>query len=378
MSRNVRFVLLVLLVAVACGLAWYLLFSQSRGPVDDARPALTADVDAPEPPAESLPDPGPAIPNHEPAQQTAEPAEPEDPQATGRVEGSIRFGNRPVSGVQVTARSQADGIAREAISDSDGSYRIDGLPPRQARVTVSYEEGGGSRTLSKPVDITSRKTTRADFDLRAGTAAVTGRVTLEWGTPQGGQVECYVTEVNQTAPNGTNYEEVAQHVVTAPLDGAGTYRITMLPPGLALVSAKLTGADAGRGIADVARIKLEPGITVEQDFHFKRGMVISSLIKGVPDGFEVMVLGLKGHHYIESFNEQVFNELGPDIACQTFADYRGHFDLDGVPPGDATILAIGYPRNARNQQEMWEQARFEFKPFSASGSSQRLRPMTLQ
>jgi protocatechuate 3,4-dioxygenase beta subunit len=144
------------------------------------------------------------------------------PAPGGTLSGVVTTANGdPIANVGVTADSPADG--EFALTDSDGSYRITGLPPGSYRVCADTSEATGAPLLGHApachagqVAVRPGAVSRADITLHRG-GAITGVITGPTGAPLQGAT---VFATGSAHRNG--------HAFT---DAEGRYRIIGLPSG---------------------------------------------------------------------------------------------------------------------------------------------------
>src|SRR5947209_10380582 len=92
--------------------------------------------------------------------------------SSGSLIGDVRDDKAAsVPGVAITARNNATGFSRTATTNAFGGYRIDDLLPGVYTLTA---QRGGFRTVTvSPVVVEVDQKARFDFELRAGSDAIT-------------------------------------------------------------------------------------------------------------------------------------------------------------------------------------------------------------
>jgi hypothetical protein len=168
---------------------------------------------------------------------------------TGSVEGVVRDGaGRALAGVRVVGGSRWGGAAgtlpAEALSDTEGRYRLTGLEAGMAYLTAKRE--GAALGASQPVQVREGETVQADFTLQE-VGYVEGRVrTPEGRVPEEAlEVRAFAQERSrlQSADIGRAGVQAGRFALTLP---AGRY-------GLRVVAVKM-------GLS--GRLELQP-VTVE-------------------------------------------------------------------------------------------------------------------
>ncbi|HEY0593028.1 MAG TPA: carboxypeptidase regulatory-like domain-containing protein, partial [Thermoanaerobaculia bacterium] len=129
----------------------------------------------------------------------------------------VREGGVPIAGAQVAASTAADlGTNRGALTDANGSFRIEGLTPGRYAVTV--RAGAMTKTL-RDVDVATAGTMR--IELAAG-GTIAGRVT--------GLAPADLSTANVSVSSNDGR-------LSAPVRTDGTFRVEGAPPGTARVVA---------------------------------------------------------------------------------------------------------------------------------------------
>src|SRR3954452_2048660 len=84
-------------------------------------------------------------------------------QTTGTIAGRVLDEQKAaVPGATVTAKNSSTGFTRTDVSDSEGVYRITGLPVGAYALTIAIS---GSQPQSRTVQVTVSETLTADFDI---------------------------------------------------------------------------------------------------------------------------------------------------------------------------------------------------------------------
>src|SRR4051794_38704203 len=98
-------------------------------------------------------------------------------QTTGSIAGRVLDEQKgAVPGATVTAKNAATGFARSEVSDSEGLYRITGLPVGSYTLALDMS---GFQAQTRTVQVTVSETLTADFDLHIATMAENVTVTAE-------------------------------------------------------------------------------------------------------------------------------------------------------------------------------------------------------
>jgi hypothetical protein len=84
-------------------------------------------------------------------------------EAVGAVEGTVFSGETPLPGCTITLSSAAVGVQKEAVSDGNGAYRIDGLPAGNYSVTFELQ---GLQKIERTISIVEGTNVLRNEDLR--------------------------------------------------------------------------------------------------------------------------------------------------------------------------------------------------------------------
>ena len=179
----------------------------------------------------------------------------QSPAGTGKVAGRVVAAETggPVRRAQVRLSAIDARFTRSAISDSNGHYEIQAVPPGRYRVYVSRAgyislEYGQARPYEagKLLDIAQGQTLdRLDFNLPRG-SAVSGRITDEFGDPV---TDAQVQAMRFQFTNGERTIVPAGR--TARTDDLGRFRVFGLMPGEYLVQATMR-PDNSPGVSGAA------------------------------------------------------------------------------------------------------------------------------
>jgi hypothetical protein len=157
--------------------------------------------------------------------------------------------NAPVPNLGFTLSVLAGGGNRQramglmslpVVSDSNGQFRIDNMPPGRYQVAVAPQSGAGMFGQSAPFDVVNQDVTGIQVSAIRG-ASLGGVVTLD-GNQQdpsilGDLFQFQVQVFVQSSGNrGFGGAEAAASAQTVPLNGDGTFQVNGLPAGSARLS----------------------------------------------------------------------------------------------------------------------------------------------
>jgi len=235
--------------------------------------------------------------------------------ATGFV---VTDSGAPVPDATVAALSASSDGGRNARSDSNGAFTIEGLAP--GHYTFNASKAGYTAGTVRDVDIASSGPVRVI--LKNG-GVITGHV--NGLTPQEiEQTTVYANAAGGGGPMGSS---------TAPVDSGGNFRIEGAPSGTVRITAR-TGAMFGGSTKSAApkTVELEPGGTAQVDIDFKSSTVIRGRVTrngaAVPNA-QVMFMP----HGAKS-----------QTSASTSADADGRYELSGLDDGTYTVQAVDMER----------------------------------
>jgi protocatechuate 3,4-dioxygenase beta subunit len=234
-----------------------------------------------------------------------------------RVSGQVvTDGGAPVPEAVVRASSASDsGFGREARTDSNGGFTLEGLAP--GHYTFSASKNGYATGISRDVDIAS---------------GALVRVTMK----SGGVISGHVT--------GLTAEELQQATVTAfgsgtgsasaPVDAGGNYRIEGAPTGSVRVSARVGGpmfAGSSKN-SEPKTVVLDPGGSATADIEFKSNTVVRGRIT-------------RGGVAMHNASVMFFPKNGrTQTSATTTADANGVYEITGLADGPYNVQVVDFDR----------------------------------
>jgi protocatechuate 3,4-dioxygenase beta subunit/5-hydroxyisourate hydrolase-like protein (transthyretin family) len=231
--------------------------------------------------------------------------------ASGAVRGLVTDpAGQPAPGVPVRATGPAG--SGEALTDSEGNYRIDGLPAGLYQVVAdpSRESGWLPRSVSG-VRITAGEAVEKNLSLAAG-ASLSGRVTDKSGTPVIG------AHVTLQHGDGTS--------VSIDTWAGGEYSMTGLRPGTYLLSVS---PPSGLNLLTVAiaDVRIAPAENVTRDVELPGGAILQGVVRDA-DGSPVPYPRLQ----LRNGKDETWSVLGNAEGAYSFQGLRaGRYDLVAAP-----------------------------------------------
>lgn len=93
----------------------------------------------------------------------------------GTIEGRVEFLGRPIAGQEVWVEMGSE-VREETHTDTEGRYRVRGLPEGEAEVWARVRSGGERRRQFVQVEVAGESPVEADFEFARATSAVEGAV----------------------------------------------------------------------------------------------------------------------------------------------------------------------------------------------------------
>ncbi|MFY9610372.1 MAG: carboxypeptidase-like regulatory domain-containing protein [Blastocatellia bacterium] len=300
----------------------------------------------------------------------------QDSKETGTITGRVTLDGKPAQGVIVVATgspSYEGGMVEQIIkpsgspkaaTDSDGRYRLEGLPAGTYYITPSAPAlvNLGADKLETPVTITSDATVeRIDFSLTRG-GVISGKITDNEGRP-------VIAALVSLKPVGNSYNAGFYSMSMGRMfftDDRGVYRIFGLPAGRYLVSAgNSDNSPFGPLFTGQSRVKTYyPGVTDEPaarpvevaagaealgvDIKLgvaAGGFVVSGRVVEAktrkPVGMTMVAYGAKARRDASNKDDDDDDNEDEDddderfgaMSGFTMTNARGEFRLESVPPG---------------------------------------------
>ena len=267
--------------------------------------------------------------------------------------------NAPVPNVGFTLSVLAGGGDRQramglmplpVISDSNGQFRIDNVPPGKYQVAVAPQSGAGMFGQSSPFDVINQDVTGIQVSAIRG-ASLSGVVGLETNQQQNSsilqelmqfQVQVFVQSAGNRGFGGT---EAAASAQTVPLNGDGSFQINGLPAGVARLSLMaqdptLQGAFKLLRIERTGAVQ-NRGVTVNPGDNITDVRLVAAYADATVMGLVTFQNG------VLPAGARVFARLsavgpgqGRGVPNQGMAnvDGRGRFLIQNVPAGNYTLI----------------------------------------
>jgi RNA polymerase sigma factor (sigma-70 family) len=215
----------------------------------------------------------------------------------------------------------------------DGVYRIAGIPPGEVEVRAYRHT---NKWVTRNTQIVSGQTTTEDFELEGGGSAVHGQILEESIVP-----DHVFLELTVSTPEGDQ-----THRAKGNTDG--TYRITGVAPGWAILKAKQYATQRPRGMpwqTQLLEFQIEEGHDVVRDIAFGPGATVTGAFAGFAQGRIGVVTALEGDIDLSSLvtveDIQAYLPEARAISMgQAVCDPFGQYRIQGLPSGMYTLVAV--------------------------------------
>ena len=256
--------------------------------------------------------------------------------------GHAWIGENPMGGLDIIAASEQGQPAKRAVTEHDGSYRIDGLAAGEIRVLAVAREWPGAvakdaiPNAQQLLEIRGEEETVVDFHFPTTTSSIFGSVTVDGDVPAAGEVQGELL----SADSQTHFRAV--------LDNTGQYRVDALLPGEAHIAVEITDGDGNirRKLLDAT---IPEGDEIRLDVEFGGSARIHGSITGISSGEFAQVNLLKGAWTVDATDLQSLLNLETIQLAECPVGDDGGFEFKNLEPGDYTVIgfAVGFePDNA--------------------------------
>lgn len=246
----------------------------------------------------------------------------------GQIKGTVRLGGRPVAGgygISVFFPNLEGGFQSNVTVGSTGEYTLSGLPEGEAMLHLYGQSNTTSRrSLQKRVDVVADNVVTVDFDIVEGNAAVEGTVSRD-GQP----AACFIGVTIRG--NEDNIDSVS-----AETDARGVFKLTGLPPGQANLMVHLRDTNQARAFS----VQLESGQTTRMDIELSAGSRVTGRVNGVPQDWFGSVVLIRGNVTPPENLQALYQEFQTLVAGATQLAGDGSYQIEGIEPGDYTIVAV--------------------------------------
>ena len=249
----------------------------------------------------------------------------------GSIQGTVLDGAIPLPHQTIMASRLIPPRARkDAITDDDGAYTIEGLPPGEVELIAKLQRPGNTEPvpvrLQKQAVIEEGQVTTVDFQLADASSSIEGLITVGGEPPAMAIIKGYVAgEAGDTFFNTSAMAD-------------GTYSVRNLPAGDAWleVTVKLVEGPVRRKNIPIT---VPPAGTVRQDIQYDASAVVYGTVSTLAEGEGGEVMAVMGPY---SFNPAKIDidELERIEVGSSSISTDGQYRLAGLDPGAYTIIVI--------------------------------------
>jgi hypothetical protein len=248
----------------------------------------------------------------------------------GEVEGTVYKGQTPLGGqTVVVSRLTEPRIRKQAVTGTDGRYRVGGLGLGLVDVLAKYKEGEGSGSrmrLQRQAEIAAGGLTTVDFHFPESFASIEGKVLGN------GQALEYV-EMHGTVTNAEG-----QSLISTSAAEDGSFRIESVPPGSAWleVNGRIGESDLRKNLS----FEVPESGTVRQDVNFEIASGISGVVTNMGPGESGQVSAFVGNVEVDTSSMESLLQMERTMTGQADIGEKGAFRIDGLEPGTYTLVAL--------------------------------------
>ncbi|ATB50761.1 carboxypeptidase regulatory-like domain-containing protein [Corallococcus macrosporus] len=237
--------------------------------------------------------------------------------ATAALEGLVVDAEgQPLEGAQVRASPESfSGVARTALTDAQGAWRLEGL--EAGRTSVGARREGSKRWTSRLETLKAGAVTRVDFTL-ADSGSVWGQVTRASGGPLTEPALVHAVPRGGSGAASTETDARGRFQLELP---AGVYQLVALPPQTPAIYFHLESDPF---------VTVPSGSAVRQDLTLKDDPVLSGVVlepSGVPSPLAI-VAAIQGGDFPVTRKER--------------ADEAGQFTLPPRPRGAQPLALVAH------------------------------------
>lgn len=259
--------------------------------------------------------------------------------------GYATIGNEPMEGLEIIVSGDSDFPSKRAVTDRDGSYRVEGMTGEEYRVLARAREWAQARGFGMLPDaqqtLASAGLTEvvADFHFPAATSSLFGMVTVDGAAPVSGEL------LGDFYSDGT-----VTHVSTA-LDDSGAYRIDGIVPGDAHLTVHVTDSD-GITRTKIVDVSIPEATELRFDVEFGGAATILGRFDGVPTGNFAQVNLLKGAWELDFPDLQSIIDLESLQVAESQVAPDGTFAFERIEYGEYTVVGFSIEFSPNNEDRI--------------------------
>ena len=264
----------------------------------------------------------------------------------GTISGTVRVAGAPVAGQYVGVHSPTSGgQPRQAQTDANGTYTINGIPEGQVYVSASINpaapgQGSGSRHSSQTAEVAEGQTTVVDFDFAGGTAVIEGHITMNGQPLTQGQVGA---TLSSQGGGGESFN--------SQIDPTGYYRIEGLPAGAVTMHVSFQAAE-NDWQTRVVQVTTADGQATRKDVEIMAGTTVTGSVGGISPEEHSSVVLLRGQVEITTFDRDFWMANQNLVVGGGQVRPDGTFSFGGVEPGSYTLCAFAMVPNPGQPEDL--------------------------
>lgn len=221
---------------------------------------------------------------------------------------------------------------KQAITDQNGRYRIDGIGAGTFDVLAKYAVAGDSplRIQSK-VDIAAGVDTTLNFNFPDRLGTIEGTITTN-GNP-----------VDLAEIKGTVDTPQGQTSFTTTARDDGFYRVESIIPGSAWVTVFARSNDAD--LRRTAATEVHGGEVTRLDIDFDEGAILSGRVTNIAADEVGQVFAVVGYEPVDVSTVEAILRLESTKAGESDIDEHGQFVISGLESSEYTLIALVFQKD---------------------------------
>ena len=251
----------------------------------------------------------------------------------GSILGTVYVGESPAPNVQVTLHD-SEAYTEVIHTDSQGKYRVLGVPPGELEVMAEAPEGASEIlwVLKRLAVVSGGMETQVDIQFPSFPSSVSGLITIGGVAATAGVVKAEVISDLGDALTGVR------------VGGDGRYLVPNVPGGRTWLHVMVADRDGFQRSRKIA-LELDDGEERIENIDFSGNGTVAYEVVSLPDGGNATLLLLSGKDTVRLGVLERDSGLEERVVVTRTLSSTGSFQLKGVEPGDyiLAVVQVGSP-----------------------------------
>jgi uncharacterized GH25 family protein len=266
----------------------------------------------------------------------------------------VREGNAPAANAFISVNPQTGGNSASGNTKDDGTIEFKGLAAGQYNLYSSLNRnnspGAANRAQNRQITLEEGQAVEIEFVFLSGNATLEGKIILEGQAP----AQAWANLEIDVSADGETHESAHVQV-----DATGTFVMDGMPSGHGRlnIGAQLPG---NQNISRMVNIDLAPNRTTQITIDLRGGGTIAGAVTGMRPAEVGSAALLRGVVEIPATIDMSFYESiarSGVIVSGAQLDAAGTFTIQGVEPGEYTVLVAAFDGQRLTQAEMLSRMR---------------------